>query len=55
MAERPEANIVRALARLGRRTAWISALPPNAWGERLGRDLTAHGVDVSPVALGVEG
>ena len=50
-----EANVLCALARLGRRTAWISALPPNAWGERLGRELTAHGVDVSPVALGVEG
>lgn len=44
-----EANVLCALARLGRRTAWISALPPNAWGERLGRELTAHGVDVSPV------
>jgi 2-dehydro-3-deoxygluconokinase len=44
-----EANVVSALARLGHRTAWISALPANAWGERLGRELTAHGVDVSPV------
>jgi 2-dehydro-3-deoxygluconokinase len=44
-----EANVVAALARLGRRTAWVSALPASAWGERLGRELAGHGVDVSPV------
>jgi 2-dehydro-3-deoxygluconokinase len=44
-----EANALAALARLGRRTAWISALPDNAWGERLGRELAAQGVDLSPV------
>lgn len=44
-----EANVLCALARLGRRTAWISALPRNVWGERLGRELSGHGVDVSQV------
>jgi 2-dehydro-3-deoxygluconokinase len=40
-----EANVAAACARLGLRTAWISALPANAWGERIRRELTAHGVD----------
>jgi 2-dehydro-3-deoxygluconokinase len=44
-----EANALAALARLGRRTAWISALPASAWGERLSRELRGHGVDVSSV------
>lgn len=44
-----EANVVAALARLGLRTAWISALPRNPWGERLGRELAAHGVDLTHV------
>lgn len=44
-----EANALCALARLGLRTAWISALPANAWGERLGRELRGHGVDTSLV------
>jgi 2-dehydro-3-deoxygluconokinase len=42
-----EANVLCALARLGFRTAWISALPRNPWGERLGRELKGHGVDTS--------
>ncbi|MGF7473825.1 PfkB family carbohydrate kinase, partial [Salmonella enterica subsp. enterica serovar Minnesota] len=29
-----EANVAAACARLGLRTAWVSALPANAWGER---------------------
>src|SRR5262245_52314679 len=45
-----EANLLCALARLGLRTAWISALPSNVWGERVGRELTAHGVDLAHVA-----
>jgi 2-dehydro-3-deoxygluconokinase len=45
-----EANVLCALARLGHRTAWVSALPDNPWGERLGRELAGHGVDVSHVA-----
>lgn len=44
-----EANVLCALARLGFRTAWVSALPQNPWGERLGRELKGHGVDLSHV------
>ena len=40
-----EANVAAACARLGLRAAWISALPANAWGVRVRRELTAHGVD----------
>jgi 2-dehydro-3-deoxygluconokinase len=50
-----EANVVGALARLGFRTAWISALPQNVWGERLARELTGHGVDVGAVVWRPEG
>ncbi len=49
-----EANVAAAAARLGLRTAWISALPANPWGERVRRELTAHGVDCGPVRM-VEG
>src|SRR6266851_1813731 len=44
-----EANVAAAVARLGLRVAWISALPDNAWGERVRRELTGHGVDCSGV------
>jgi 2-dehydro-3-deoxygluconokinase len=44
-----EANVAAAAARLGLRTAWISALPDNAWGERARRELLGHGVDCSGV------
>jgi len=44
-----EANVAATVARLGLRTAWISALPANAWGERVRRELTAHGVDCAHV------
>lgn len=40
-----EANVAAACARLGLRTAWISALPDNIWGERVVRELRGHGVD----------
>jgi 2-dehydro-3-deoxygluconokinase len=40
-----EANVAATVARLGLSTAWISALPANAWGERVRRELSAHGVD----------
>ena len=40
-----EANVAAACARLGLRTAWISALPDNQWGERVRRELAGHGVD----------
>lgn len=46
-----EANVAAACARLGLRSAWISALPDNDWGARVRRDLTAHGVDCSLVRL----
>lgn len=49
-----EANVAAAAARLGLRAAWISALPANAWGERVQRELTAHGVDCGYVRM-VEG
>src|SRR2546427_579167 len=34
-----EANVAAACARLGLRTAWISALPANPWGDRVRRVL----------------
>lgn len=40
-----EANVAAACARLGARTAWISALPANAWGDRVVHELRGHGVD----------
>ena len=46
-----EANVAAACARLGLRTAWISALPDNPWGERVRRDLTGHGVDCTYVRI----
>ena len=46
-----EANVAAAAARLGLRTAWISALPANVWGERIVRELTAHGVDCRHVRI----
>jgi 2-dehydro-3-deoxygluconokinase len=49
-----EANVAATGARLGLRTAWISALPVNAWGERIRRELSGHGVDCSFVRM-VEG
>ncbi len=44
-----EANVLVALARLGRRTAWASVLPRNPLGERIARELAWHGVDTSLV------
>src|SRR2546422_844728 len=46
-----EANVAAACARLGLRTAWISALPANPWGERIRRELTGHGVDCGLVRM----
>src|SRR5262245_27190915 len=41
-----EANVAAACARLGLRTALISALPADhVWGDRTVRELTGHGVD----------
>ena len=44
-----EANVAAACARLGLRTAWLSALPGNAWGARVRRELAGHGVDCARV------
>jgi 2-dehydro-3-deoxygluconokinase len=46
-----EANVAAACARLGRRVAWISAVPANPWGERVRRELTGHGVDCAYVRI----
>jgi 2-dehydro-3-deoxygluconokinase len=46
-----EANVAAACARLGLRTAWISALPANPWGERIRRELVGHGVDCGHVRM----
>lgn len=50
-----EANVLCALARLGLRTAWISALPTNVWGERVAREFVGHGLDVSHVVWRQDG
>lgn len=44
-----EANVAAACARLGARTAWISALPESQWGDRVAGELRGHGVDCSYV------
>jgi 2-dehydro-3-deoxygluconokinase len=44
-----EANVAAACARLGARVAWLSAVPANPWGERVRRELSAHGVDCTHV------
>lgn len=49
-----EANVAAAASRLGLRTAWISALPANPWGDRIRHELTGHGVDCGHVRM-VEG
>jgi len=46
-----EANVAAACARLGLRTAWISALPENPWGERVCRELVGHGIDCAYVRI----
>lgn len=44
-----ESNVSVALARLGRRVAWLSALPDNPLGRRITSELRQHGVDTSQV------
>ena len=44
-----EANTAIALAQLGRNVSWISWLPRNPLGRRVGRELRANGVDISHV------
>jgi 2-dehydro-3-deoxygluconokinase len=46
-----EANVAAAAARLGLHAAWISALPANAWGERVRHELAGHGIDCAHVRL----
>jgi 2-dehydro-3-deoxygluconokinase len=46
-----EANVAAACARLGLRAAWISAVPGNAWGDRIRRELSSHGVDCAHVRV----
>lgn len=44
-----EANTAHVLAHLGRRTAWVSALPNNPLGRLVARQLRAAGIDLSGV------
>jgi 2-dehydro-3-deoxygluconokinase len=44
-----EANVAFAAARVGLRTAWVSALPDNPLGRRVAGTLAGGGVDVSMV------
>ena len=44
-----EANVAFALARMGVRAAWMSALPPNPLGHRVATTLRSAGVDVDSV------
>lgn len=44
-----ESNVAIALARLGLKVGWISRLPDNALGRRVGGQIRRHGVDISRV------
>jgi 2-dehydro-3-deoxygluconokinase len=44
-----EANVAFAAAKVGLRSAWVSALPPNTLGRRVATTLAAGGVDTSLV------
>lgn len=44
-----ESNVAVAFARLGARSAWLSALPDNPIGRWMAERIAAHGVDVSHV------
>jgi len=44
-----EANVLSSLARLGWRTAWVSAVPDNPLGRRVENELTSHGVALDHV------
>ncbi len=50
-----EANVAYALARIGLRSAWTSALPMDPLGRRVASTLAAGGVDVSNVAWSPSG
>jgi 2-dehydro-3-deoxygluconokinase len=44
-----ESNVMIALSRMGRRTAWVSRLTDNALGRRIAGEIGYHGVDTSRV------
>ena len=46
-----ETNIAVNLARLGYKSAWLSRLPDNVFGQRVLAELSGYGVDVSGVKL----
>lgn len=50
-----EANVAFALARMGLRAAWVSALPRNPLGHRVATTLRSAGVDVDSVVWTDEG
>ena len=50
-----ESNVAVALARLGRRAAWVSALPDTPLGRRVSGAVAAAGVDVSGVQFAPNG
>jgi len=50
-----ESNVAVGLARLGRRTAWISRLPSTPLGRRIASRIGGHDVDVSRVLWVSEG
>lgn len=50
-----EANVARALAALGMKTAWFSRLPESDPGRRIADDLARHGVDITHVIRSREG
>lgn len=45
-----ESNVAAGLAHLGKRAAWLSALPASPLGRRVASDLAGHGVDLSLVS-----
>lgn len=44
-----ESNSLVALARIGRRTAWVSRLVDNGLGRRVASEIRSHGVDVDHI------
>lgn len=50
-----EANVIGALARLGRRVAWVSALPRSSLGRMVANRFRATGMDLSGVVWRDEG
>jgi 2-dehydro-3-deoxygluconokinase len=44
-----ESNALASLARLGLRTAWLSALPDQPLGHHVERELRGHGIDTSHI------